>query len=85
MAAEALLTVHFEVALAVVDDDLVVHGLACKVLHVWMHGCCGYCVHIWLADVLGHDRNAKLPNIHLLVICRGNEAPSILDECDRIN
>ena len=85
MPAEALLAVHLEVALAIVYDDLVVHRLACKVLHVWMHGCCGYCVHIWLADVLGHDRNAKLPNIHFLVISRGNEAPSILDECDRID
>ena len=85
MATESLLSVHFEIALAVVDHNFVVHRLACEVLHVRMHGCGGYGMHIWLTDVLGYHWNTKLPHIHLLVICGRDEPSAILNECDRID
>lgn len=85
MTTESLLSVHFEIALAVVDHNFVVHGLACEVFHVGMHGCGGYGMHIWLADVLGYHWDAKLPHIHLLVICGRDEPSTILDERDGID
>lgn len=82
---ELLLSVHLEVALAVIDDYLVVHGLACEILHVWVHRSGGHCMHIWLTDVLSNDWDAELPHVHLLVISRGDEAAPILDERDRVD
>ena len=85
MAREFLLPVHLKIALTVVDDDFVVHGLPSKVLHVWVHGGRGYGVHVGLADVLGHHRDAKLPDVDLLVVSGRDEAPAVLDEGDGID
>ena len=84
MTLELLLTVHLEVALAVIYHDLVVHRLTCEVLHVRMHGGGRDSMHVWFTDVLGHHGYAELPQVHLLVISSGDEASSIFDEGDRV-
>ena len=85
MASELLFPVHLKVALAIVDHDFVVHRLACKVLHVWMHRGRWDGVHIRLTDVLCHYRDAKLPDVDLLVVCSRDEASPVLDEGDRVD
>lgn len=85
MPRELLLAVHLEVALAVVDDDLVVHGLPREVLAVRVHGRVGDRLHVRLADVLGHDGDAELPQVDLLVVCRRDEAAPALDEGDGVD
>ena len=85
MTHELLLAVHLEVALAVVDHYLVVHGLPCEVLPIWMHCSSGYGLHIGLAYVFGDDWYAELPQINLLIICSAYKAAPILDEGDCVD
>ena len=85
MSHEALLAVELEVTLAVIDDYFVVHGLACKVLHVWMHARSWHSMHVRLADVLGNDWNTKLPYVHFFVISCGHKPTTVLNEGDRID
>lgn len=68
MSREALLAIELEVALAVVDNNFVVHGLAREVFHVWVHTSGGHGMHIRLADVLSDDWDTKLPYVHLFVV-----------------
>jgi len=69
MASKLLLSVHLEVALAVVNHYFVVHRLPGEVLSIRVHSCVRDRLHIRLTDVLGDYRNAELPEVHLLVIC----------------
>lgn len=85
MPRELLLSVHLEVALTVVDHDLVVHRLASEVLHVWVHSGSRHRVHIWLADVLCNDRDSKLPHVHLFVVSSGDKSASIFNKRDRVD
>ena len=85
MSCELLFTVHLKVSLAVVYHDLVVHGLSSEVFHVRMHGGSWDGVHVGLADMLCHDRDSKLPDVDLLVICSWYEASSVLNEGYAIN
>ena len=85
VASELFLAVHLEVAFAVIDNNLVVHRLACEVFLVWMHRGRGHCVHVWLAYVLGHNGDAKFPHVHLLVVGSRNEASSVLNESYCVN
>ena len=68
VSTEALLSVHLEVALAIVNNNLVVHGLTRKILHIWVHRGCWHRMHVRLAYVLCYDRNTEFPHIHLFVI-----------------
>ena len=85
MPTEALLSVHLEVALAIVNNDFVIHGLTRKILHVWVHRGCRHRMHVWLAYVLGHNWDTELPNIHLFVISCRDKSSTILNESDRID
>ena len=85
MSTEALLPVHLEVTLAVVYDNLVVHGLSSEVFHVGMHGGCRHGMHVRLTDVLGHYRYTKLPDVHFLVVSRRYEASTVLNEGDCVD
>ena len=84
MAIEHLLPVQLEITLGIIDNDLVVHTLTCKVFSVRMHGRCGNCVHVGLRNVLGDNRDAKLPYIDFLVISRAHKPPPMLDKSQRI-
>lgn len=85
MTTEALLSIHLEVALAIVNNYFVIHGLTRKILHVWMHRSCRHRMHVWLAYVLGHNGDAELPNIHLFVISSRDKSSAILNESNRID
>lgn len=85
MAREGLLPVKLEVALTVVYDYLVVHGLTCKVLTIRVHCCGRNCMHIWLRDVLRDNWDAKLPDVHFFVVGGAYEAPAVLYKGQCVN
>ena len=85
MPTEALLSVHLEVALAIVNNDFVIHGLTRKILHIWVHRGCRHRMHVRLAYVLRHNRDAEFPNIHLFVISCRDKSSAVLNESDRID
>ena len=42
-------------------------------------------MHVRLAYVLSHNRDAELPHVHLFVVCSGDESSAILNKSDRID
>jgi hypothetical protein len=80
VASELLLTIHLEVALAIVNHDFVVHGLASEILSIRMHGCTWNGLHIRLTNVLGDYWYPELPKINLFVVCCGDKAATSLYE-----
>ena len=80
MTSELLLTIHLEVALAIVNHDFVVHGLASEILSIWMHGCIWNGLHVRLTNVLGDYWDPELPKINLLVVCCRDKAATSLYE-----
>lgn len=82
---EFLLTIHLEVAFAIIDYDFVIHALASKILAIGVHCRIGDGLHVWFADVFCHDRDSKLPQVNLLVICCGHEPTAILNEGNCVN
>ena len=85
MTCEFLFAVHLEVALAVIDDNLVIHGLAREVFHIRVHRGGRHCMHVRLTDVLSHYRNSKLPNVHLFVVGCRHKSATTLDKSDCVN
>jgi hypothetical protein len=85
VTSELLLPVCLEVAFAIIDNNRVVHRLACKVLAVRMEGSCRNCMHIGFADVLGNYWDAELPDIHLFVIRCGHKTAAVLNEGYRVD
>ena len=85
MAGEFFLSVHFEVSFTIIDNNLVIHWLASKVFHVWVHCSCWNCMHVWLTDVLCNHRDSKFPNINLFIISGRDKSSSILYECNCVN
>lgn len=50
-----------------------------------MHGSRWNRMHIRLTDMLCDDWNSELPDVDFLVVCCGNKAAAVLDECDRVD
>ena len=69
MPGKFLFSIGFKIAFAIIDDDSIIHRLPCEVFAVRVHSCCRNGVHIRLTYVLRNDRNTKLPNVYLLIVC----------------
>jgi hypothetical protein len=85
MACETFLTIEFEVAFAIIDNNFIIHRLACEVFSIGMHGGSWDSVHVWFRNVFSHHGDAKLPHIYFLVIRGGHEPSSIFNKCESIN
>jgi hypothetical protein len=75
-----LFAIEFEVALAIVDYDFIIHGLTSEVLAIGVHRSGGDSVHVRLRDVLGHHWDTELPHIDFLVIRSRHKPSSILNK-----
>jgi len=85
MTGKFLLSVHLEVALAVIYHYLIVHGLSSEVFHVGMHRSSRYGMHVWLTDVLGDDWDTELPDVDLLIVRSGDKSSPVFYECYGVN
>jgi hypothetical protein len=69
MPGKFLFTIGFKITFAIIDDDSVIHRLPCEVFAVRVHSSCRNGVHIRLTYVLRNNRNTKLPNVDLFIVC----------------
>ena len=81
MSWERLFAIRSELAiLAVIYLDFIVHGLAYKMLLVWVHSGCWHRMHVRFWYVFDRNGNSELPNIHFLVFRSRNKISAIFDE-----
>ena len=85
MSTKLLLSVHFEVTLAIINYNFVVHRLTCEVFSIWVHCCCWYSLHVRLTDMFSNYGNTKLPQKDFLIICCRYKSSATLNKCQCID
>ena len=42
-------------------------------------------MHVWLRNILDHNRNVEIPSADRLIVRRGHKAPVFVNECDGVD
>jgi len=85
MPRKLLFAVHFEVSFTIIYYYFVIHWLSSKVFAIRMHCSIGDGLHIWFTDVLGHNRDSKLPQVNFFIICSRHKSSTSLYESDSVD